>query len=473
MTYQSLSFRQTADLLKALGNGRIGFDHKKYSLSDLRGFIAAWIAQGSYTAEHVESLAAQVASPRVPPAPAPQPAAPTPIPPAPGHNVPSVQPVPQPAPAVAPTPWQSGPLTAPNAAVTLDELHVAAPFVPEPPAPVAQAVAPSVPHIPGEPRRVSAREVFADQPAVAAALPASLMLLHYDSPDAPAIDSLYQFSPALLRRALIAVSLDRPIPVWLAGPKGTGKTEFTRQLAARLGRAFYRVGFNRATEPAEILGDMGLRDGATVWQDGPAAQALRTPGALLLLDEISYAAQGYLASLNPVLERSGAPVRLPRTGEQLNIAAGVAVFAADNTLGHGDTSGEYTSRSTLSADTLDRFSVKLRFDYLPADAEAQLLRAIVQRDCGKMLRAAQAAAIIKVARVARTKGDAGELQGAPGLRACIAMALLMAHGEAATEAYEATVTLSAPPESHEELRSIFAAHWPAADADVNAPNFVA
>jgi cobaltochelatase CobS len=331
--------------------------------------------------------------------------------------------------------------------------------------------APSVPHIPGEPRRVSAREVFADQPAVAAALPASLMLLHYDSPDAPAIDSLYQFSPALLRRALIAVSLDRPIPVWLAGPKGTGKTEFTRQLAARLGRAFYRVGFNRATEPAEILGDMGLRDGATVWQDGPAAQALRTPGAFLLLDEISYAAQGYLASLNPVLERSGAPVRLPRTGEQLNIAAGVMVFAADNTLGHGDTSGEYTSRSTLSADTLDRFSVKLRFDYLPADDEARLLRAIVQRDSGQMLRAAQAGAIIKVAHVARTKGDAGELQGAPGLRACIAMGLLMACGEAATDAYEATVTLSAPPESHEELRSIFAAHWPAADADVNTPNF--
>jgi hypothetical protein len=99
MTYQSLSFRQTAELLKLLGNGRIGFDHKKYSLADLRGFIAAWVAQGSYTAEHVELLAVQVASPRVPPAPAPQPAAPTPIPPAPGHNVPSVQPAPVAAPA--------------------------------------------------------------------------------------------------------------------------------------------------------------------------------------------------------------------------------------------------------------------------------------------------------------------------------------------------------------------------------------
>jgi MoxR-like ATPase len=197
-------------------------------------------------------------------------------------------------------------------------------------------------------------------------------------------------------------------------------------------------------------------------------QALRTPGAVLLLDEITYAAQGYLASLNPVLECGGAPVRLPRTGEALIPAEDVMVFAADNTLGHGDTSGEYTARQPLSADTLDRFRFKLRFDYLPEDQERAVLLAHVARECGRRLRAGAATAIIKLMHVARDKGAAGELQGAPGLRAAVAMAVLLSGGVPAPEAFDDAITRSAPPESHETLRAIFAAHWPANDPDVAA-----
>lgn len=472
--YMQLNFRQLGELLKQLGNGRIGFDHKRYTMADLQRFIAAWIAQGNYTQAHVDALASGILSGAVvPPAPSVAPAAPAmPLPAAPGT-----------APAV------TVPVFAPRAVAAA----VAAAPVPVAPQPFATHVAdvaadvvindmldamqPSplihVAHHDGAPRRVSAREVFADQPDVAALLPDDCSLLHYGHPDAPIIDSLYQFDAKVLRICLHSLSLDKPVPVWLAGPAGTGKTELVRQLAARLGRAFFRVNYTRATEPADVLGDMGLEAGNTSFQYGPAAQGFKVAGAIVLHDEITYAAQGYLAALNPVLERNGAPVRLPRVGELLSVADHVANFAADNTLGHGDIGGEYLGRNSgMGIDTLSRFMFKVRMQYLPEAQEAKLLRAVVQRDTGRKLSAAIANAIIKVSRVARTEADSGELRGAPGLRACVAMGILIVCGETAESAYECAVTLGAPPESWEKLRGCFATHWPNAAELAAAANFV-
>ena len=259
------------------------------------------------------------------------------------------------------------------------------------------------------------------------------------------------------------------LPVWAGGPKGSGKTEFARQLAAYTGRALYRVSFNRATEPADVLGDLGVaRDGSTQWADGPITMALRRPGSILLLDEITYAAQGYLASLNGLLEGTGAAVRLPRTGEAVTMADGVFIIAADNTYGHGDTSGEYIGRGRMSADTLDRFPVKLAFAYPEAAIEARLLRTYCERRTGRKLRATTSRAIIATCATARAKGAAGELQGAPGLRAALAWAILLTAGQDPAQAYTATVVRAAPEESQETLRAIFAATWPASDADVAA-----
>jgi ElaB/YqjD/DUF883 family membrane-anchored ribosome-binding protein len=57
----------------------------------------------------------------------------------------------------------------------------------------------------------------------------------WSDPEAPALVDDYVFNPAHLHQALIA--LDDPLPhnTWLAGERGTGKTEFVTQLAARLG----------------------------------------------------------------------------------------------------------------------------------------------------------------------------------------------------------------------------------------------
>jgi len=103
----------------------------------------------------------------------------------------------------------------------------------------------------------------------------------------------------------------------------------------------------------------------------------------------------------------------------------------------------------------------LMFGYLPEAAEAKLLRSIVQRDTGKRLLAPVALAIVRVLSVARAKSAAGELIGAPSLRGASAFATAIAFGVPVAAAYTAAIVHAAPAESAEELRQIFAAHWPA------------
>jgi MoxR-like ATPase len=297
---------------------------------------------------------------------------------------------------------------------------------------------------------------------VVQAIPASLTVPVFSHPDAEAPDASYRFNAATLVPALIAMATAPAMRCWFGGPRGTGKTEFARQIAARTGRVLYRVNFNRFTEASEIIGDMGLVGGNTQWVDGPVAKACRVAdgAAVLLLDEITYGTPGAISCLNPLLERNGALLRLPRTGETLAIPPALFVIAADNTFGTGDASGEYAARNALGSDTLDRFALKLAFDYLPAADERALLRDAVQRECGKKPTAAAIAPLMKILSVSREKAGLGELQGAPSFRGAVAFATLLAYGMAPAEAFTLTIVQGAPEESHEALRTIFSAHWP-------------
>jgi MoxR-like ATPase len=518
MIYATLTYRQTVELIRRLNGGTVGFDYGRFKLADLRAMIQAAILDGTYDAEQVDFHADAVAA--APPAdaapfgastvatpPALPKLAPKPIKAAPADDwlPPGVNVIratakdmrdvgafvangclPVAAPAIpsfippilpaAPTPQQVTP------SLVAVPMYPAAPT--PAPAPVARAVAELVEVVdrlvsappPGTVQR-SAREVFSDQPAIAAALPAGMTLTCYGHADSPPVDMDYQFSAGNLLLALNAMQAAPTFRCWLGGPRGTGKTEFVRQLAARTGRPLFRVNFNRGTEAAEIIGDIGLANNATLWVDGPVSCALRTAGAVLLLDEITYASPGNVSSLNPVLERNGAAVRLPRTGETLPVDPSVMVFVADNSYGYG-AGAEYAGRNVLGADTLDRFAYRLRFDYLPETQERALLRSIVLRETGRKLSATAAGHVTKLLRVARDKAGRGELMGAPSLRGAVAFAVALAHDIPAPLAYDAAIVLGAPDESHEELRQIFSAHWPAdaanaADPADNAANLFA
>jgi hypothetical protein len=61
----------------------------------------------------------------------------------------------------------------------------------------------------------------------------ALQVQVWDDAAAPAVVSDYVFQPKHLHQALLALDGTLPHNCWLAGERGTGKTEFVTQLAAR------------------------------------------------------------------------------------------------------------------------------------------------------------------------------------------------------------------------------------------------
>ena len=77
-------------------------------------------------------------------------------------------------------------------------------------------------------------------------------------------------------------------PVFITGLSGNGKTLAVTQACAVAKRELIRVNITIETDEDDLLGGYRLRDGQTVWQNGPVIEAMER-GAVLLLDEIDLA----------------------------------------------------------------------------------------------------------------------------------------------------------------------------------------
>jgi len=74
-------------------------------------------------------------------------------------------------------------------------------------------------------------------------------------------------------------------PVFITGLSGNGKTMGVTQACAENRRELIRVNITIETDEDDLLGGYRLKDGQTVWQNGPVIEAMER-GAVLLLDEI-------------------------------------------------------------------------------------------------------------------------------------------------------------------------------------------
>lgn len=274
----------------------------------------------------------------------------------------------------------------------------------------------------------------------------------WNDPDAPARVDDYVFNPQHLHQALIA--LDDPLPdnVWLAGERGTGKTEFVAQVASRLGRRLFRVNFDEAIERAEFIGGNTIKDGNVVWKEGIITQAIQHSGAIILLDEIGFARAQNLAVLHALCERSPhRSIVIAETGVRIPVASHVVFFGADNSNGHGDTSGNFAGVRDQNTAFLDRFSFTLRFEYLPQDDEIALVtnRTGLPYDASKIL--------VTFANTAREKARAGLLTQPPSLRQLFAWARAIQKGVPVAIAFENAIVNKFPQDCESELRGIFSA----------------
>jgi cobaltochelatase CobS len=269
----------------------------------------------------------------------------------------------------------------------------------------------------------------------------------WNASDAPDVDPYYVPEASSMAKFVTAAERKLPRYVWLAGPAGTGKTTLPMQYAAHTKRPFVRIAFQRATEPTDLIGMLGLDGkGGMKWRDGVLTKAIRKPGTVILLDEITLCPAGIAAILQTLLDMRF--ITLP-TGEVVHCADGVVFCAADNTRGFGDDSGLYTGTTQSNAAMVDRFSRMVVVNYLPADQESQALanRTGAPRDaCDRVV------GFINSAR--KLPGfDARPLS----LRRMVAFVEMVNDGFKPAESFEDTMLTRLPDAEFEALRQHFKA----------------
>ncbi len=280
----------------------------------------------------------------------------------------------------------------------------------------------------------------------------SLPVSVWNDANAPQVVDDYVFTPAHLHQALIALDGSLPDNIWLAGERGTGKTEFVTQIAARLQRRLFRINFDEALERADFIGGNSIENGSVVWQEGIVTQAIQYAGAIVLLDEIGFARAQSLATLHALCEHSPhRSITIAETGKRIPVASHVVFFCADNSNGHGDHSGNFAGVREQNTAFLDRFSFTLRFEYLNSTDEADL---IVKRTG---LQPKAAAIIVQFANVARQKAKGGLLTQPPSLRQLFAFARAVKKGLPVRTAFNNSIVNKFPAECEAELVGVFTA----------------
>lgn len=279
----------------------------------------------------------------------------------------------------------------------------------------------------------------------------------WNHPDAPAVADDYVFDPSALRWALIAADQAcQSIPaippnVWLAGDRGTGKTQFASQFAARTGRGLVRINFDRHLERLDFIGSKGLVDGETVWQDGTFLRAFKRPGTVILLDEFGFANPANVANLQALLEPAAS---VTYDGIRHSRALGVLVFAADNSTGSGDTSGRFRGVQEQNVALLDRFAATVTFEFLPFATEISLIMSRTGVDYGL------AFDIVSLLAECRRKTASGDVIDAPSLRQAFALAVAIKAGLKRHDAFNSVVVAKAPAESKSALLAAALAFFP-------------
>ena len=272
----------------------------------------------------------------------------------------------------------------------------------------------------------------------------------FDDPSAPARVADYVFAPRHLHQALVALDSALPDNTWLAGERGTGKTEFVTQLASRLGRRLFRVNFDEAIERADFIGANTIENGSVVWKAGVITQAIQYVGAIVLIDEVAFARPQSIAILHSLCEHSPhRSIVIAETGQRIAVASHVAFFCADNSNGHGDTSGNFAGVRDQNTAFIDRFGYTLRFEYLPENQEV----ALVSSRTG--LNVDASTVLIRFANVAREKARAGVLTQPPSLRQLFAWARAVSKGIPVGVAFENAIINKFPADCEAELRGEF------------------
>src|SRR5210317_1675786 len=165
------------------------------------------------------------------------------------------------------------------------------------------------------------------------------------------------------------IKSNRFYPVFITGLSGNGKTMGVTQACAEAKKELIRVNVTIETDEDDLLGGYRLKDGQTVWQNGPVIEAMER-GAILLLDEIDLASNKIMC-LQPILEGSGVFVK--KINKFVKPKPGFNVIATANTKGQGSEDGKFIGTNILNEAFLERFPITFEQKYPSVSVEKKIL----------------------------------------------------------------------------------------------------
>lgn len=221
--------------------------------------------------------------------------------------------------------------------------------------------------------------------------------------------------------------------ILLVGPAGSAKTMAAHCLVKSLDRPFFNIPLGSTQDPrSSLIGNTHYnKERGTYFAESFFVNAIRTPNAVVLLDELSRAHPEAWNILMPVLDKTQRYLRLEEKedGATVPVAPGVSFIATAN-IGN-----EYTSTRVLDRALIDRFTI-VEVATLDTKQEADLLKLKYPNVDDKLLKNI---AEISVQTRKEAKNENSVLQTSISTRASVNIAGLLNDGFNLEEAAEVAI----------------------------------
>ena len=210
--------------------------------------------------------------------------------------------------------------------------------------------------------------------------------------------------------------------IMMTGPAGCGKTMAAKALVKSLDRPDFYFNLGATQDPrATLIGNTQFaKDKGTFFSESSFIKAIKTPNAVVLLDELSRAHPDAWNILMTVLDQGQRYLRLDEAEGSpiVKVADGVTFIATAN-IGN-----EYTSTRVMDRAILDRF-VTIEMDVLNDEQEFGLLKYMYPEVSEEDLKA-----VSEIAHHTRTQSmsDSGKVTAMVSTRASVEMAGLLYDG---------------------------------------------